>query len=138
MNTKRDYYELLSFEEKSKWEKEFKLQEEGGLNIERYLSNPCISFQQFLVQSFVFDTTLLGWDYWYNLSREDRTLPNWVDVYYNDVDITNENELIVKRDCRYFRLPLNTSDAIAEDLMLNNLITNFVIQKPNSNNIKFE
>jgi hypothetical protein len=138
MSTKKDYYELLSFEEKSMWEQEYNIQNTLNIDVKVFLSTPCTSFQQFLAQSFVFDISKKGWDYWFDMSRSNRSLPEWVNVYYNNVDITNGDELVVFKNCRSFRLPLQESDAIAEDLLLQNLITSFVIEKPNSKNIKFE
>jgi len=133
MSTKKDFYDLLTYEERALWEAEYHKQN-VGISLEIFLKSKATSFQNFLAQSFVFDLSEQGFDYWFNMSRSNRYLANWVDVYYNDVNIMTE---MVQKGCRSIKMPLQQANQIAEQMLIQNLITGFVIDEPNSK-IKFQ
>jgi hypothetical protein len=137
MPTKKDYFELLSFEQQDKYKSEY-VRQNNKPSFEEFLEDRCFSIKQFLSSGFVFDLSQEGYFYWYNLANENLCLPNWVNVYYNDVDMQNPKIWIIKKDCKHFRLPNNFADAIAEDLLLNNLISNYIVMRDESKNIFFE
>ena len=138
MSQRKDYFDLLTFDEQVKYKKEYFRQNklplcnhssnENPESFEEFLEGKCTSFKQFISQGFVHDGSKEGYFYWFNMSNRNYALPDWVKVYYNDVDYTDANNLIIKPGCRYFKLPKNFADAIAEDLLLQNLITSYIIK----------
>lgn len=137
MPTRKDYFELLSFDQQDKYKSEY-VRQNNKPSFEEFLDDKCFSIKQFLSGGFVFDLSQEGYFYWYNLSNENMCLPNWVNVYYNEVDMHNPKIWIIKKGCKHFKLPNNFADAISEDLLLNNLISNYIVMRDESKNIFFE
>lgn len=129
MPTRKDYFELLPFEQQEKYKAEY-LRQNKKPTFEQFLKGGCNSMAKFLSNGFVFDMSVDGYFYWYELSNKNMCLPEWVNVYYNKVDTSNPDKLVVKSGCEFFRLPNMFADAIAEDLLLKNLITNYIIHRP--------
>lgn len=126
MPTRRDYYERLTFEQQDKYRNEY-LRQNDKPPFEEFLNGKCISMKQFISNGFVFDLSSDGYFYWYNLSNGNLCLPEWVNMYYNDVNTSDSENILIKNGCRSIQLPNAFADAIAEDMLLSNLITNYVI-----------
>jgi hypothetical protein len=137
MPIRKDYFELLSYEQQDKYKAEY-LRQNDEPSFEEFLEDKCTSMKQFLSNGFVFDLSEQGYYYWYELSNGNLCLPEWVNVYYNDVDLHNPNRWVIKIGCKHFRLPNNFADAIAEDLLINNLISNYIIARDEAKNVFFE
>lgn len=136
MGYRRDYFELLNFDQQAKYEAEY-LRQNDKPDFQTFLDGECNSFHKFLMGGFIFDTSEDGYYYWYNLSNENKYLPDWINIYYNDI-VRNSNNVVIKKGCRSFRLPDAFADSIAEDLMLQGLLVDYIAVRDGDTNIVFE
>jgi hypothetical protein len=136
MRFRKDYFELLTFDQQAKYEAEY-LRQNKTPDFQTFLEGECNSFHKFIMGGFIFDTSQEGYYYWHNLSNENKCLPDWINIYYNDIS-RDSNRVVIKKDCRSFRLPDSYADTIAEDLMLQNVIGDYVIVRDGVSDVYFE
>lgn len=125
MPTRKDYFELLSFDQQDKYKAEY-LRQNDKPSFEDFLKQECFSIKMFLSGGFIFDLSEEGYYYWYNLSNQNMCLPEWVNVYINDIYF-NDRVKIIRKGCKHIKLPNPFADAIAEDLLINGVISNYII-----------
>jgi hypothetical protein len=129
MKTNKDYFELLTNLEQELFKQNYdvasKLPNKEDFDV--FLDTESKSFSQFLASGFFWDGSEQGHEFWSEINSDNRYLPEWTKVYYDNVDITSSNQYIIRSGCKFINLPKRLSEIIAEEMLLQGLIKCFVI-----------
>lgn len=125
----KEYFQLLTIEEQFLYQENFNNSNKVHKgSFEEFLEKHSTGFQQFLSSAFFWLESDQGHDFWADILQDNRYLPEWTKVYFNDVDmISDKDSIIVKSGCKSIDLPKKLADTIAEEMFLLGLISSFVI-----------
>ncbi len=125
----RDYFQLLTIEEQFLYEENYNTSTKVNKDdFQDFLDKYSTSFQQFLSSGFFWLESDQGHEFWSDILQDNRYLPEWTKVYYDNIDMISDKEsIIIRSGCKSINLPKKLADTIAEEMFLLGLISSFVI-----------
>lgn len=135
MKSNKEYYSLLTIEEQALFEGNFALNSKlsNEISFDEWLDRSSNSFTQFLSSGFFWDGTEQGHEYWASINADNRYLPEWTKMYYNDIDMVGaEDYYVIRSGCKFINLPKRLAETIAEEMLLLGLVNSFVIPELNT------
>lgn len=131
-----DLFDLLDIVEQEKFSANFKKHNSKKV-FDEYLKEDGLNFYDFILGGFSWDSTNEGFDYWRNLAYENRYVADMVDVYYNNIYFDTEEDIVLE-DCKSIQLPKFLAERIADEMLINGLITSYLVPALTNKNVTFK